>query len=279
MQLAISPRNKQPVVNFRVLLNRELAASIFLFVSLGFGLYGVIYLFPLFTQGILGFTPTETGLALLPGGLATAVSALMCGRLLNGPKALVDPRLLIAIGVSIFSVSLWMLSHLTTQTGQGNTEFALLIRGFGLGFLFVPINQVAYAALKPKEVQQASGLINLARQLGGSFGIAVLGTYVQNQTQFHRVDLLRNYYSGNPAFDQRQQGIIANLMAHGYSHAAAQAASYGSLNRTLMQQAITMSYNDSFLVIMVFFLCCAPAIMLLKKPSPKAAAASAGGGH
>ena len=100
----LSPRNRHPVVNFRVLKNRELAASIFLFVALGFGLYGGVFIFPLFTQSLLHFTPTETGLALLPGGIATAITALICGRLLNGARPLVDPRMLIAIGVAIFVV-------------------------------------------------------------------------------------------------------------------------------------------------------------------------------
>ena len=89
----LSTRNEHPVINFRVLHNRDLSASIFLFVVLGFGLYGGVFLFPLFTQRILGFTPTETGLAMLPGGLATAVMALVCGRLLNGEEPLVDARI------------------------------------------------------------------------------------------------------------------------------------------------------------------------------------------
>src|SRR5204862_7060076 len=103
----LSPRNPHPVVNFRVLKNRELAASIFLFVALGFGLYGGVFIFPLFTQSLLHFTPTETGLALLPGGLATAVTALICGRLLNGPRPMVDSGALIALRVAICVVAVW----------------------------------------------------------------------------------------------------------------------------------------------------------------------------
>src|SRR5204862_4377779 len=113
----LSPRNPHPVVNFRVLKNRELAASIFLFVALGFGLYGGVFIFPLFTQSLLHFTPTETGLALMPGGLATAATALICGRLLSGARPLVDPRLLIAIGLAIFIAAMWDLGHLTTNAG------------------------------------------------------------------------------------------------------------------------------------------------------------------
>src|SRR5918911_2079491 len=114
----LTPRKRHPVVNFRVLHNRELSASIFLFVALGFALYGGVFIFPLFTQTILRFTPTETGLALLPGGLATAATALICGRLLNGPKPLSDARALIAIGVVLLTWAMWRLGHLTVSAGE-----------------------------------------------------------------------------------------------------------------------------------------------------------------
>ena len=169
---------------------------------------------------------------------------------------------------------MWQLGHLTTASGEPDTRFALMIRGFGLGFLFTPINNAVYANLKRNEVQQASGLINLARQLGGSFGIAILGTFVTNHVQMHRVDLLRNFYPGNPALMQRMQGTTAGLLAHGYSHPQAQAAVYGSLNGTLMRQATTMSYNDAFLMILIVFVCTSPAILLLRKSGGAPAAAA-----
>jgi DHA2 family multidrug resistance protein len=262
----LSPRNRTPVVNFRVLHNRDLAASLFLFVSLGFGLYGGTFLFPLFAQGVLRFTPTESGLALLPGGLATALSAIICGRALSGTKPLVDPRLLIAIGVAIFSWSMWDLGHLTTQSGEGDVRTALIVRGLGLGFLFVPINNAAYASLKPAEAQQAAGLINLARQLGGSFGIAVLGTYLTVKTQWHRADLVSNVYSGNPALDDRVRVLTGNLLAHGYSAEAANRGALAQVQQLLMRQASMLSYNDSWFLILTCFVCVSPAILLLRKP-------------
>ncbi len=267
----LTPRNPHPIVNFRVLRNRELAASIFLFVALGFGLYGGVFIFPLFTQSLLHFTPTETGLALLPGGLATAVTALICGRLLNGARPLVDPRILIAIGVGIFVVSMWDLGHLTTAAGEPDVRIALIIRGAGLGFLFTPINSVAYASLKPSEAQQASGLINLSRQLGGSFGIAVLSTYLTRHVQFHRADLAANFFAGNPAFDQRYGATVANLVAHGSSMLQAQKTAYALLDLTLQKQASMLAYNDSWLLILLCFLCVAPAVLVLRKPSPMGA--------
>jgi DHA2 family multidrug resistance protein len=262
----LSPRNKHPVVNFRVLKNRELAASIFLFVALGFGLYGGVFIFPLFTQSLLRFTPTETGLALLPGGLATAATALICGRLLSGARPLVDPRVLIGIGVAIFVAAMWDLGHLTTSAGEPDVRLALIVRGAGLGFLFTPINNVAYASLKPSEAQQAAGLINLARQLGGSFGIAILATYVTVHTQIHRVDLLVNIYPGRPLVDERLQALTTNLIAHGYGPDAARRGALALLDQQVMRQASMLSYNQAWMLLLVSFVVVSPAILLLRKP-------------
>ncbi|HET7458734.1 MAG TPA: DHA2 family efflux MFS transporter permease subunit [Gemmatimonadaceae bacterium] len=262
----LSPRNEHPVVDFHVLRNRTLAASIFLFVSLGFGLYGGVFLFPLFSQSILHFTPTETGLAMLPGGLATGATALICGRLLNGRKPLADPRWLIAIGIALFAFSMWRMGHLTTAAGESDVRSALIIRGVGLGFLFTPINNVAYASLKPSEAQQAAGLINLSRQLGGSFGIAVLANYVSTHTQYHRADLVSNLAAGNIATDTRLQMLTAGFISRGMSALTAQKAALAALNAQVNQQAAMLSYNDSWIFILIAFVAVSPAILLLRRP-------------
>ena len=261
------PTNEHPVINFGILKNKSLAAALGLFVSLGVGLYGGIYLFPLFVQTILHFTPTQTGLVLLPGGIATAVGVIICGRTLNGPKPLLDPRYLIFFGMAMFTISMWYLGHMTTQSGEPDTRFALILRGIGLGFLFTPINLVAFAGLKPNEIQQASGLINLTRQLGGSFGIAILGTYVQNQIVYHRTMLGSHIYAGNPALIERQQGIQSMLLQHGYTSAQASAGWLGVLNQQVYRQAATMAYNDGFLLILILFLLATPFVFLLRRPS------------
>jgi len=271
----LSPRNKAPVVEFRVLKNRDLASSIFLFISLGFGLYGGTYLFPLFAQNLLGFSPTTTGLMLLPGGIGTGISALICGRLLNGPKPLVDPRWLILFGCCLFFLSMWTLGHLTTAAGEPDVRVALILRGFGLGFLFAPINNAAYGNIDPRIAQQASGLINLARQLGGSFGIAILGTFLTSKTQFHRVHLLPYIYPNNPAVVQRLQMFEANFRAHGMSADVAHQAALKVIEQTMMRQASILAYNDAWMFILICFACTTPAILLLRKPRGAAAAVDA----
>jgi DHA2 family multidrug resistance protein len=268
----LTPKNRHPIVNFRVLKNRDLAASILLFVVLGFALYGGVFIFPLFTQTILHFTPTETGLALLPGGLATATTALLCGALLNGPKPKADARMLIGIGVLLLLVAMWRLGHLSVDAGEGDVRWALVIRGAGLGMLFTPINNVAYASLKPSEAQQAAGLINLSRQLGGSFGIAILATYVTTHTQIYRANLVTDVYAGNPLVQQRLAGLAANLATHGYSPDAAQRGAYALLDQQVTRQAAMLSYNDAWILLLLSFLAVSPAILLLRKSRRQAAA-------
>ena len=275
----LSPRNKAPVVDFRVLKNRDLSAGLVLFLVLGFGLYGGLFIFPQFTQNVLQFSPTATGIVLLPGGLATAAAAMLCGRINSLPNRPVDPRLLIIFGMGIFMVSMWQLGHLSTASGEPDTRLALIIRGFGLGFLFSTLNGVVFASLKPQEVQQASGLINLSRQLGGSFGIAFLNTYIYNMGAYHRVNLVSNLYAGNPIYDQRIAGAAAQLVANGSSATDAHMGALQILNGAVMAQASTMSYNDAFLLLGISFVFAFPAVFLLHKPKKGAAAAGGGGGH
>ena len=265
-------------MNFRVLKNKDLTAGLILFLALGFGLYGGVFIFPMFVQNVLGFSPTATGLVLLPGGLATGAAAMFCGRALNGAKPLVDPRILIFIGMCIFIISMWMLGHLTPQSGEPDTRLGLIVRGLGLGFLFAPINFIVFAALKGPEIQQASGLINLARQLGGSFGIAYLNTYISNQEAAHRANLVAHLDAGNAFFSNRLAGATASFAAHGFSATGAQQAALRALDRTVQVNAATMSYNDAFLLLGLTFVLATPALLLLGRVK-KAAPGGGGGGH
>jgi len=273
----ISPRNRSPVVNFAVLKNRDLTAALFLFLALGFGLYGGIFIFPLFAQNILGFTPTVTGLTLMPGGVATGVTAIISGRLLSGKKQLVSPRYLIVVGLALFIYSMWDLGHLTTLSGEPDTRIALILRGAGLGLLFTPINLAAFSSLKGIEIAQGSSLLNLTRQLGGSFGIALLSTYLSRMNAFHYNILASDLYQGNPALVQRLQVLTGGFVAKGYDLATAKTMALQAVGYIVQKQSSTMSYNDAFLLIGVFMLFVSPAIFLLRsKKAPTAAAAEMG---
>ena len=264
----LTPRNKAPILDLRVLRDRGLAGSVVLGLVLGFGLYGGVFIYPLFVQNILGFSPTTTGLALIPGGLLTAVAVILCGRLLQRGF---DARVLIIAGMFIYMGAMWLLGHLTTQSGLADTQLGLMVRGFGLGLVFIPIQTVAFAGLQGAQIAQGSALYNLMRQLGGSFGIAVLNTYITNMTQYHRADIVSSLYSGNSIYQDRLNGAAGALIGDGYSASAAQAGALHVLNQAVQAQASVMAYNNAFILLGITFLIAMPAVLLLRKPRRGAA--------
>ena len=267
----LSPQNKAPVVDFRVLKNRSLSAGIILFIAVGFGLYGVNYLYPLLAQQQEGLSAMQSGVALLPGGIATAISIVFCGVISSSPKSSIDARLLTFIGIVLSIVGMWGLAHLNSQSGTPDTFWPLLIRGFSVGFLFIPVNQLAIGSLNRDEINQGTGLLGLARQLGGSLGIAILATYLQNQQHINRANLVGYLTPSHPAYNDRVAGLAGALTAGGYSHADAQTGALGLIDQTLTQQVFAMSFNDTFLVLMLISAAMIPTLLLLKKPKAGAA--------
>jgi DHA2 family multidrug resistance protein len=250
-----------------------------MFLAMGFGLYGGVFIFPLFVQNILNFTPTATGLVMMPGAIATGAAALLSGRLLNGKKQMVNPRYIIIFGIALFVLSMWDLGHLTIFSGEPDTRWALIIRGFGLGCLFAPINVAAFSTLRGTEIAQGASLLNLCRQLGGSFGIAYLGTHISNQTATHLNALSAHLTVGNPAFDQRLQVLQQSLAMRGYDLEHARLAALAIIERTAQMQAMVMSYNDAFLFIGLTVVLVSPCVFLLRSSKAVNAALAAEMSH
>ena len=270
----LSPRNKAPVVALRVLKNRSLSAGIVLFIAVGFGLYGVNYLYPLLAQQLQGLSPLQSGVSLLPGGFASLTSIVFCAVISSNPKATVDARLLTFIGIVLSVCGMWGLAHLNAQSGAPDTFWPLLVRGASMGFLFIPANTLAIGSLSKDEVNQGTGLLGLARQLGGSVGIAILATFFQNQQHINRANLVGYLTPSHPAYTDRLSGLTGALVAGGYSPADAQTGALGLIDRTLTQQVFAMSFNDSFLMLMFISAAMIPTLLLLKKPKPGAAPAA-----
>ena len=143
-----------------------------------------------------------------------------------------------------------------------------MVRGFGLGLVFIPISTVAFAGLQGAEIAQGAARYNLMRQLGGSFGIAVLNTYIVKMTAYHRADLVSHLHPGDPLFQQRIHGAAGALMANGgYSLASAQAAALHLMDHLVQAQAMTMAYNNAFILLGLTFALALPAVLLLRRPS------------
>jgi DHA2 family multidrug resistance protein len=258
----LHPRNGAPIVDLRVLKDRGLAVGVSLNLLLGFALYSAAFLFPVFVQGVLGFTPTESGLSLMPGGILTAVAVMISGQLIQRGM---QPRNLVLFGLPIACLSMWIMGHLTPLSGFDDAQYGLLVRGFGLGFVSTPITIAAFTSLRGKQIASGAALLNLIRQLGGSFGIAILGSYVINQTQVHRVELISHLTVGNQDMQERIAIQSAGLAEKGLSLVDAHLASLQLLNNTVQRQAVTMAYNDAYLLVGMALALMFPAAFLFKK--------------
>jgi DHA2 family multidrug resistance protein len=232
-----------PIVNFSIMRHRSFAVGMFTSFVLGFGLYGSVFVFPVFCQNLLGFNAQQTGELLFPGGLCTIVMMPFIGKMLNKG---IPAQFMATIGMFLFFVFTHMLSNSTLATGEKDVLVPLLIRGVGMALLFVPLTTLAMADLKGPEIGQGSGLNNMMRQLGGSFGIATLTTIIHIRTGIHRNNLLTNINQYNPAFNDRLNALTHTFMAKGKSMMDATHMAYQAIENMVSRQALLLTYNDAY---------------------------------
>ena len=229
-----SLRDKVPIVDLDVFKFRSFSIGSILGIVMGFGLFGTALVLPLFFQTILNFTAFDTGMALLPGAVSTAVSMLIVGRLLNK----IDGRWSIALGMLIFAWSTWLLGGLDTSAGYWDVFWPRVIQGFALGFLFVPLTTISLGDVPIHELAGATGVYTLLRQLGGSFGIAILTTLLTHQTAV--------------AWSVLASGVT---QSHGYPVTV--------LTQQVAQQSAMIAYNYLFRVCAITFVVTMPLVFLI----------------
>jgi DHA2 family multidrug resistance protein len=250
-----------PVVNFRILKNRSFAVGIVTSFSLGFALYGSVFIFPVFCQNLLQFTALQTGLILLPGGLATIMMMPLVGMML---KKGVPAQILATGGFVLFFVFCLLLSNSTLESGVQDFFWPLIIRGIGMAILFVPLTTLAIQELQGKDIGQGTGLNNMMRQLGGSFGIAILTTLIHLKSGATRNELISYINPYNQAYLQRTQGQVQLFMSKGHSLQEAQQMAARAMEGTVVKQTLLVTYDNLYLLIGVFVLCSIPVIYLQK---------------
>jgi MFS transporter, DHA2 family, multidrug resistance protein len=262
---------EHPVVDLRVLKDRSLAVGTLFTFILGFGLYGSVFIFPVFAQNLLGFTAMQTGLILLPGSLATAVMMPIVGKLMQWRF---PPQILNALGFVSFFMFTWLLSQSTLASGSHDFFWPLIYRGVGLGLLFVPLTTLALSGLRGKDIPQGAGMTNMMRQLGGSFGVALVATFIEQRSWVHRARLLEHVSIFDPEVRQRLAAITSGLMAKGSTFFQAQRQAYGAIEGSVLRQTFLLTYMDAFRLVGIFFLFCIPLLLLFKRRKGAAAPVS-----
>lgn len=263
---------KDPVVDLRTLKNRNLSIGSILMVVIGYGLFTSVLLYPLFAQRIVGLTATQTGKLLIPGGLVTLPMFALVGRLLAKN---VSPRILVAVGYVAFSSFCFIMSTYTMDTPNNLFVYALIIRGIGLAFVNVPLINQSVATLEPRQLPTGIAIVNMMRQIGGAFGVAITNTYVTQRAAVHRGDLVSNLQPGSPALTERLNALTQGLVAKGINAIDAVSGAYRNLDLIITKQALMISYLDTFKLAGLFFVVSFPLLFLLQNKKMDAATAKA----
>lgn len=268
-----------PIVNLRVLKSRNLASSNIITFICGFGLFGSVYLFPEMVQQVMHYTPTESGLSLVPGALITVFIMPIIGLALSKG---VYPLIFVAAGFILFILFGYQMSLASPFASRWWFFMPQVLRGLGTACLTVPITNQAIVGLKQADVPYGISLNNMFRQIGGAFGISILNTYTARKFAAHRTDLLENIRDNNPLLQSRIAMVTHTFHQRisSFQYLRNQ-LSYSVVNRAIDMQAQMKSYLDGFLLISIVFALAIPVLFLLKtsKIDPESRAILASESH
>ena len=234
----------EPVIDFRVLKSRQLAPGVVFATFLGLALYGSVFVLPVFLQQLHGYTAQQTGMVILPGAIASAITMALMGRF--GGR--LDARPLIVFGASMFLWSMWQLAHRSLEAGAEDFFWPLIVRGIGLGCLFVPLTGASMADLPMHKLGQGTGLFNVMRQLGGSLGIAIMATMLARETEVKKALLTEHVGAYDPATLERLGGMMRGLMARGIDQGAATQQALAMIDRQMVAQASVLAFSRIYLI-------------------------------
>lgn len=253
---------RNPVVNLRVLGNGNLRVGTILSFIMGFGLYGSTFIIPFYTQATLGWTATQAGALMIPAALMTAFMMPIIGKLLSKG---VKQHYLVALGMLIFFLfCFWGYKIITPDTGKQDFFWMLMMRGIGMGMLFIPITALSLSTLKGKQIGEGAAFTGMMRQLGGSFGIALITTFMASRTVEHSANIMSHLDNTDPVVQNAVAGAQQNFMAMGDPANIAQMKAYASMGGRVAKQAMVLSYMDVFLYIGIMFLICIPFVLLVR---------------
>ncbi|HWF93468.1 MAG TPA: DHA2 family efflux MFS transporter permease subunit [Xanthobacteraceae bacterium] len=250
-----------PIVDVRLLFQRQFGLSFLVMTAVGAILFSSLQLLPQLTQTNFQYTAELSGLALMPGGLAMIVAMPIAGQLTN----LMQPRYWLALGMAVVAVATWHMTSLAPTANFGFFVWTRVWQIIALPFLFLPINTIAYSNLRPGETGQASALINVARNLGGSIGVSLTTTELAQRTQFHQSRLVENIIPSALNYQEGVARISQYFLAQGTPRASAQQLAIAWIDQLIGNQAMLLAYIDVFWATAVFALFMIPVALLLRR--------------
>jgi DHA2 family multidrug resistance protein len=264
---------EEPIVELRLLFHRQFGMAFLVMLMIGAILFGSNQIMPQLLQTTFPYTATLSGLAMMPGGLAMLVVMPVAGQV----SSRFQPKYLMVLGLAGIAVSMWYSTSLTPDASFDYFGWVRVYQTIGLPFLFIPINTVAYDGLPRNKTNQASALMNVARNLGGSIGISLANVVLYQRTQFHQARLVENTVPSSPVFHSTVQQLTQYFMSHGASASDANGQAMGFIGQLVQMQATILAYIDVFHVCAIAAAVMIPLVLLLvRRVNLHAPAAAAG---
>ncbi len=259
---------RNPAVDLRMLASRQFGSCFLVMMATGAILLATTQFLPELVQQDFGYTATWAGLALSPGGLVTMAMMFVVGRL----SGHVQPKYLIAVGAMIIALSMYDLTRIYGAVDFWFFALSRIYIGVGLPLIFIPITTASYDGIPPDKTDQASALINAARNVGSSIGIALAINVLAYRQQFHQSRLVEHVVPSNPQYQGTLQRMTDYFASHGSPAAQASQQAFAWIGRQVQAQASLLAYIDVFWVLMVISICAVPLALILRKVKPQAGA-------
>jgi MFS transporter, DHA2 family, multidrug resistance protein len=253
---------EHPIVDIRALKERTFAAGVFLMTILGFVLYGSLILLPIYLQTLLGYPALTAGLAMSPRG----VSSLLCMPIVGILTSKFDARKLVVIGLVVGAFSMWQLSQLTLQAGYWDVLWPQVWQGISMSFLFVPLSAATMSHIAKHKMGNASAIFNLMRNIGGSFGIALMTTLLTRRQQFHMNRLGEHVTQWDLNTQMMLQQMKAYFISRGSDAYTAGQQATGAIYGMVQKHAAMLSFVDAFWVMAVIFVVVIPMAAVQDNP-------------
>jgi len=253
-------RSEAPVLDLRVLKDRTYATGVFLMSVLGFVLFGSLVMLPLFLQTVLGYPSFQAGTAMAPRGFGAFLAMPLVGYLMGK----VDPRRLVAGGLVIAGLTLFMLSNINLEAGYWDIFWPQFIQGMSMGFLFVPLSTVSMNYIARERMGNATSLFSLTRNLGAGIGIAVVATMVSRKTTASAALLSEQIHPYSEAARQVVEGTRRLFLSQGASVSVATQQAYGAIAGMVHRQAAMIAFIDVIRLLGVIFLAVIPLVFLMQ---------------
>ncbi len=255
-------RQKDPIIDLRMLKTRNFALANLFYFLFGVGLFASTTMLPQLLQSLYGYRAIDSGLVLGPGALVITMLAPVGAQLVQ--RGVVHPRTLLFCSVAVVGISFFHYSHFTLDTDYAHYAWARALQGLGYAFFFVPLTVIAYSHLRPDQNNRASSLTNFFRNWGGSFGVAFVTTMSERRQDLHQVRTGSDIAASSPWLQNTVREMAAYLQTHGFSHADAVNAAYGRCYAMLGAQTQMLAFMDCFHVLGVITLCAAPLVLMTK---------------